>query len=469
MTHRVLRLLSGLTLLLSLPLCAAGTSGWVTVTPGATDDILTNPGIGVASFHDGYGEHLGLAQYPDAGYEYFRFYWRQLEPQEGQFNFAPIDRVFALAAAHRSAMNVALRIMALDAPESGSMVPDWLIQKGINGSWSANGQTFIPDLSDPRFIRYAQRLMNALGQRYDGNPALAFIDIGLVGSWGEWHNSNFQSQPPLLQRYTTAQLNRYVDMHFSAFPKTPKVMQITGGASLPYAVRRGAGWRADCWGDWHNFSATWSHMRDAYPAALQAASRRDPRFSEAWRHAPVSLEICGYMTQWQTPLNYTRAQVQATFDWALAHHASTINLKSRPVPPAYRDIVDRALLRLGYRFRLAQLRYPKAPQIGQPLRLEARWRNDGVAPIYLRYTLAYRLRDMQQRTVAQGSAPDDIRRWQPGERVSDYALPLPADLPAGRYALETALLDNRGKAQISLANDGRQPDGWYRLTTLTLR
>lgn len=196
MTHRVLSLLSGLTLLLSLPLCAAGTSGWVTVTPGATDDILTNPGIGVASFHDGYGEHLGLAQYPDAGYEYFRFYWRQLEPQEGQFNFAPIDRVFALAAAHRPAMNVALRIMALDAPESGSMVPDWLIQKGINGSWSANGQTFIPDLSDPRFIRYAQRLMNALGQRYDGNPALAFIDIGLVGSWGEWHNSNFQSQTP---------------------------------------------------------------------------------------------------------------------------------------------------------------------------------------------------------------------------------------------------------------------------------
>jgi hypothetical protein len=49
----------------------------------------------------------------------------------------------------------------------------------------------VPDLSDPTFIAYAQKLLNALGARYDGNPNLAFVDIGMVGSWGEWHNSNF--------------------------------------------------------------------------------------------------------------------------------------------------------------------------------------------------------------------------------------------------------------------------------------
>ena len=79
-------------------------------------------------------------------------------------------------------MNVGLRVMALDEPQTGSKIPDWLIAKGIKGQWVADGKTFVPDLSDATFIAYAQKLLTALGQRYDGNPELAFIDIGMVGS-----------------------------------------------------------------------------------------------------------------------------------------------------------------------------------------------------------------------------------------------------------------------------------------------
>lgn len=41
--------------------------------PKALTGPLTNPGIGVASFHQGYGETLGLADYPNTGFEYDRF------------------------------------------------------------------------------------------------------------------------------------------------------------------------------------------------------------------------------------------------------------------------------------------------------------------------------------------------------------------------------------------------------------
>lgn len=44
-----------------------------TVTPKALTGPLTNPGIGVASFHQGYGETLSLADYPDTGFEYERY------------------------------------------------------------------------------------------------------------------------------------------------------------------------------------------------------------------------------------------------------------------------------------------------------------------------------------------------------------------------------------------------------------
>lgn len=44
-----------------------------TVMPTALTGPLTNPGMGVASFHQGYGEKLPLTEYPDTGIEYERF------------------------------------------------------------------------------------------------------------------------------------------------------------------------------------------------------------------------------------------------------------------------------------------------------------------------------------------------------------------------------------------------------------
>nr|WP_233149172.1 DUF4832 domain-containing protein [Shimwellia pseudoproteus] len=469
MKRRLTLAIGSVCLISPLVLAAPDASdGTVTVHPAAVSGVLVNPGIGVASFHDGYGEPPGPSEYPDTGIEYQRFYWRDLEPREGQYNFALVDSAFTVAARHQPAMNVGLRFMVLDDPASGSQIPDWLINKGIKGNWTPDGKTFVPDLDDPQFQAYAGKLLAAFGKRYDGNPNLAYLDIGMVGSWGEWHNSNFPSITPLDKRYTTEQLNRYVDMHFSAFPHTPKIMLISGGQSLAYAAQRGAGWRADCWGDWHNFTPTWSHMRDDYPQRLQAAQQAWSGFDSAWKKAPVSLEICGYMAEWQSVQHYTREQVQASFDWALSQHASTLNLKSRPVPAAYRDILDHALEKIGYRFRVVALSHPASQHAGQNIQLTSVWRNDGVAPVYLRYWLAYRLVDAQGHTALMGKTLDDIRQWLPGEHRAAFSLATPGNLAAGQYHLDVALVDAQGQPRINLASAGKQADGWYRLSSITV-
>ncbi|KFC81626.1 DUF4832 domain-containing protein [Buttiauxella agrestis] len=439
------------------------------VTPKALTVPITNPGTGVASFHEGYGEKLSQAQYPNTGFEYERFYWRDLEPVEGQYNFALIDEAFKFAAMHQPAMNVGLRFMALDGPESGSKIPDWLIQKGVKGEWTSDHKTFAPNLDDPIFLAYSQKLLNALGKRYDGNENLAFVDIGMVGSWGEWHNSNFPSMTPLLKRYAPAQLDKYVKMHFAAFPKTPKIMLISGGDTLASAVRQGAGWRADCWGDWRNFSTTWNHMEDDYPQRLEAAQAAFSGFNDAWKKAPVSLEICGYMPEWKTEQHYSRDEVKRTFDWALENHASTINLKSRAVPEVYRDIVDNALMKLGYRFRLASLSHESVLAKGNSLTLNSRWINEGVAPIYLKYAVNYRVVDASNKVVVQVQTVDDIRTWLPGEYSTNYQLTIPANSASGQYYIEVAMLDGQGKPRINLANEGQQSNGWYRVSKINIQ
>lgn len=463
--RRVLLLALGALSLSSTPVQAEPVQ---TVNPVPITGPLVNPGNGVASFHGGFGDSLGPAQYPDTGIEYRRYYWSELEPEEGQFNIALVDEAFAAAARHHPAMNVGLRFMILDGPESGSKIPQWLIDKGIKGDWTTDHKTFAPDLNDPTFIRYAQRLLNTFGARYGKNPELATLDIGIVGAWGEWHNSNFPNLKPLHERYTTEQLNRYVDMHFTAFPDTPKIMLISGEGSLVYAAKKGAGWRADCWGDWRNFGPDWNHMRDDYPQRIEAAQSSWSGFNQIWRKAPVSFEICGHMAQWLSVQRYTREEVQATFDWALAQHASTINLKSTDVPKVYRDIVDKALVKMGYRFRVVSLTHPASVRAGQSLALNSSWSNDGVAPVYLRYTLAWRLQDKRGQTVAQGSAGDDIRQWLPGSQRSGYQLATPGNLAAGQYHLDVGLLDKNGLPRIQLANEGKQADGWYRLSSVMI-
>ena len=438
------------------------------VTPKALSGPLTNPSMGIASFHQGYGEQHTEADYPNPGIEYERFYWSELEPVEGQFDYALVDDAFKFAAMHTPAMNVGLRFMALDGPESGSKIPDWLIKK-VKGVWTSDGKTFVPNLDDPVFLQYSQRLLNVFGKRYDGNENLAYLDIGMVGSWGEWHNSNFPSLKPLDKRYTPAQLEQYVRMHFAAFPKTPKIMLIAGGDNLVSAVKQGAGWRADCLGDWRNFSATWNLMEDDYPQRLEAAQAAYSGFNDAWKRAPVSFEICGYMPEWKTEQHYSLAEVQRTFDWAIAQHASTINLKSRAVPKEYRGIVDQALTKLGYRFRLVSLSHNSVVAKGGILTLNSQWANDGIAPIYLKYDVTWRVVNESNKVIAQGKTGDDIRTWLPGKRPTAYHLPIPATVANGQYYIEVAMLDGTGKSRINLANEGKRSDSWYRISKLNLQ
>jgi len=174
------------------------------------------------------------------------------------------------------------------------------------------------------------------------------------------------------------------------------------------------------------------------------------------------------MAEWLSEQKYTREEVQATFDWALAQHASTLNLKSTDVPQVYRDILDKALTKIGYRFRVVSLTHPASARAGQAVSLSSQWSNDGVAPIYLRYTLAWRLQDKRGSTVVQGNAGDDIRQWLPGSHSSAYQLATPPGLAAGRYQLDVALVDKTGKARIQLANEGKLSDGWYRLSSVMI-
>ena len=83
----------------------------ITYRPRETTDLLVNPGMGWTTFHSYNGDDKNRG-YPPSSIAYFRLYWDQLEPEEGQYRWDIIDDIMANARRHRQ--DVALRVSAMN-------------------------------------------------------------------------------------------------------------------------------------------------------------------------------------------------------------------------------------------------------------------------------------------------------------------------------------------------------------------
>jgi len=215
---------------------------------------------------------------------------------------------------------------------------------------------------------------------------------------------------------------------------TPTVMlgQSSGWElrTMMHAIERGAGWRVDCWGDW-GFWGWGTHMEDLYPTMIANATAADPTFPDTWQHAPVELEICGTVAQWQDEFGN------------------------------------------GYRFVLDVFNHAGTVRPGESVTFVSHWNNIGVAPAYHRRDLTCRLRSAGRTVLFTSTA--DITTWLPGEHGLGDSFDLPADLEPRVYALEVALLDRAGTAPDTtalpptrLGIEGRTADGWYAVSEVTV-
>lgn len=433
-----------------------------TVTPKEIDDVLYNPGMGFANTQGDIMYLQNSGNYPETKVTYVRWYWDEVEPQEGDYAFAMVDE--QIARAQERGETFAFRLMA--ASGTKTRIPQWLIDKGIVKG-TCDGYEFEPDFSDPLFMENMEKLVVAFGERYNGHPRIDHVDIGGFGTWGEWNLAGDgyaacgKQVPPL------DTLQQYVDWHLNAFPNTPLTIPVGAGEAGYYALENGAGWRGDCLGDWGMWSTTWNHMENEYPKFLNG----NPISRDAWRQAPIQFEICNSIDNWYSRFGYRDEVVQATIDWSIEQHASVINLKYLSnMPDEYWPFMLQWQRRLGYRFVLGVLEHTVVSAPGSSVRMISSWANVGVAPVYRGYRVAYRLRDAGGSVAVMQVSKADLTTWLPGGHQLDEELALPVSMSAGSYFLEVAVLDVvEDNPAIQLGIDGRQDDGWYTVSGVTVQ
>lgn len=457
----------GLVLLSIWPLAALGQET-IVVRPKEIDDVLTNPGIGFMTFQRFNGDTLNDGQrwtegypiayqafdrslknegYPNTSLAYFRIYWKFIEPVQGEYRWDLIDKALETAGSRRQTL--LLRIASYGTGADND-VPDWYRtmvgkeEKLPEAKWRTNPE-------DPRYVKHFGGMIRALGARYDGHPLLESVDLAIVGAWGEGAGS---------ERLTQKTREALVDSYLEAFRKTHLIMLLTDEKTNRYGLsKRNVGWRVDCLGDMGGFSSTWCHMCDYYPQAIINFGMKD-----AWKKAPVSLEVCWVMQTWKDK----GWDIDYIIDQSLKWHISSFNAKSSPVPDEWWPSVDRWLTKMGYRFVLRKFTYPSVVKPGGALTFTSWWENKGVAPCYHPFRLAFRLAGPADKRVLVTGA--DLRSWLPGDNLYDSTVDIPADMPNGSYDLQIGVLGERfDEPEVKLAIEGRRRDGWYDLGKINLR
>ncbi len=434
----------------------------IIVRPKEIDDVLTNPGIGFMTFQRFNGDTLNEAKgwtegkpiiyqdfdgdltnedYPDTTIAYFRIYWKFIEPQRRKYRWDLIDK--ALETARRRGQTLMLRIAPYGTGNQND-VPAWYREMvGPKKDWRHKKWQVDPE--DRRYVEHFTAMIESLGKRYDGHPDLESVDVSIVGAWGEGAGS------ALLTSETRRAL---VDAYIDNFKKTHLVMLLTDEKTNGYAMSRAdVGWRVDCLGDMGGFSPTWSHMNDYYPQAIINFGVRD-----AWKKAPVTLEICWVMRHWKDMGWDVDHIIAESLKW----HISSFNAKSSPVPQDWWPSVNAWLRAMGYRFVLRKFTYPDTVKAGEKLAFTSWWENAGVALCYRKFPLALRLNNGQKSEILTTGA--DITTWLPGDNLYDNSVKVPPDMPSGEYTLQIAILDPRPqKPTIKLAISARNEEGWYPL------
>ena len=328
-------------------------------------------------------------------------------------------------------------------------------------------QTYWPDdmtTGDYTSEHFKTRLMAMiakLGQAWNDDPRVAWVQMGLIGKWGE------QEQPP-----ATPELQAMMGAAFAAAFPDKKVL-----------VRNPGGYGQEEYG----FGFYW----DSFAHVQQENVAHGIKAGSVWQTTVIEGETAynwghsskqpgdGPDDSLRDPvhLNYILDRIRdlhcSGLGWIANYNADD------PEVGAGAEEMQQAF---GYRYVLSEAAYPQRVNPGETLDVSFDVTNTGSAPFYYDWPVEVSLLDPATREPVwkQIFQSVDIRTWLSGDqwdyRLDRYMVPadtytvsetfaLPADLAEGTYVLALAVLDPAGNVpsvRFAIENyytGGRHPLG----------
>ena len=192
----------------------------------------------------------------------------------------------------------------LDYPALASGMPAHLAETVSCTLYEDYGGGCTPDYSDPNLLSTLLGFVDDFGLNYDGDHRLAFVQIGLLGFWGEWHTY------PHTELFASDQIQQDVITAFDeAFSTTPVQLRYPAQDS----PSRDIGFHDDSFG-----YATIGETAWFFQPRLENAGA-----AQAWQTTPIGGEVYPPLQSILFTQEYTIEAHQQDMQLCLEHtHAS---------------------------------------------------------------------------------------------------------------------------------------------------
>ncbi|MEO1615007.1 MAG: DUF4832 domain-containing protein [Planctomycetota bacterium] len=433
---------------------------WIEDVPRAYDGALRNPLKGFTTRGVG-SDH----PWATLAHDYLR--WNELENVESD----SIQKI----------RDVCDRRWAGIAERNVKVIPRVILR------WSGDDEVYWPadlttgDFSSKEFERRLLRLIKRLGEVWDDDPRVAFVELGIFGKWGEHHSPS-----------PTKEMQRVAGEAFArAFPNK-KVSVRHAWDEFP----------SQPFGEYWDSFAHLDQMRE-HGANIAALNRSDHRYLSNYIGGEVAYDWGNSMVQpgadptASVSLKRHRDFVINTIRWTHCTQLRWISDYDSKDDTATRgaELIQQTL---GYRFVPTRVAFRPSITDGK-LSVSVSIRNEGSAPFYYNWPVEVALLTLADRKLVWSDTFDDvdIRRWQPGEawteptfrakasiatsewvtwptdgnewriapKQHEFSQSFQVDVPPGEYLVTIAILDPAGKqpslrlATSQYIRGGRHPIG----------
>lgn len=466
---------SGLTVMM---LAVAWTASAATYSPAPTTNDLNNPHKGFMLWGTDYAAGAPANYYGATIYHIYAP-WREIETADQVFEWGRFEtnHLLPILAANSNATFV-LRPVAdyPDGQNSGITLfytggqltrdfPAFLTNAPLNipaypyTSCDGDGPGITPDWNHPAMITQLVQFVEAFAARYDGDPRITAVQVGLLGLWGEWHQSGCDNRAPsnavkiaVREAYKAAFTNTPLQ---TRYPRNPDSIGAPFGFHEDYFPSFTApciyGFPAcDASGDW-NLSYGYQNVN---PAAATNWTV-NPISGES----PLASQKRAWTGDWSDVMTVLRDYHFSFLGPAGGHEANGRQAKLNPMKRL-----------LGYNYHIVRVDWPETNAIGQPIPVTLALTNSGAAPCYHPFRVELALCASNGSPQARFALTNDLRELTPDLHLEWSAALMPTNLTPGTYSLRVGILDSRtGEPGVRIQSAGEDVNRRIVIGAITLQ
>lgn len=336
---------------------------------------------------------------------------------------------------------------------------------------------------DPNFKNRVKVLVEKLGQAWDNDPRVAYIEMGIIGEWGEHHDPDITTywaphdEPIHVDNRTWIPgIEKVLGDAFTAAFKNKKVM-----VRYAYEFKD------------YSYGIYWDSF--AMPEEQKRGYEEMMKLGDRWKTQPMGGEITwnwgglGKFKSFEQVVgdNSTQKTVVEQIRNLHINHLGGItwaNFKDPSFIPNA-EIIQKAM---GYRFVMSQFSYPTNIKYNESFNVSFKVKNTGSTPFYYNWPVEIALlkEDTKEKVWSKILNGVNISEWMPGDKwnieTSRYQtlaetysissdIKLDVQLPNGKYIISVAVLDPAGmlpSLRFAINNyfqGGRHPMGYVGVNT----